>query len=114
MIMKDVVKVAVIGLGGRGLGLLKSCLLNMSEDVEVVAVCDNYQDRTDAGKQAVMKSKRGNVPFASTNYKEVIGRKEVDYCHVVGGPCQDCHRSDATWEVGRDGGRRGIHRARLL
>nr|MDO8109228.1 Gfo/Idh/MocA family oxidoreductase [Candidatus Sigynarchaeota archaeon] len=80
--MKDVVGVAVIGLGGRGLGTLKSCLLNMPEDVEVVAVCDNYQDRTDAGKQAVMKSQRGNIPFASTNYKEVIGRKEVD-CVII-------------------------------
>jgi hypothetical protein len=88
MVMKDVVKVAMIGLGGRGLGLLKSCLLNMSEDVEVVAVCDNYQDRTDAGKQAVMKSKRGNVPFASTNYKEVIGRKEVD-CVIIATSWED-------------------------
>jgi hypothetical protein len=79
--MKEVVRVAVIGLGGRGLSVMKSCLLNM-DDVEVVAVCDNYQDRTDAGKKAVMNSKRGNTPVASTNYKDVIGLKEVD-CVII-------------------------------
>ena len=61
---------------------LKSLLLRMSEDVEVVAVCDNYQDRTDAGKKAVMNSKRGNTPFASTNYKDVIKFQEVD-CVII-------------------------------
>ena len=38
--MKEFVRVAVVGLGGRGLSLLKLCLLRMHEDVEVVAVCD--------------------------------------------------------------------------
>ena len=75
--MKSVVRVAIVGLGGRGLGVLKSCLLRM-DDVEVVAVCDTYQDRTDAGKKAVMNSKRGNTPVASTNYQDVIGLPDVD------------------------------------
>jgi Glycosyl hydrolase 109, C-terminal domain/Oxidoreductase family, NAD-binding Rossmann fold len=86
--MKEVVKVAFIGLGGRGLSLLKSCILRMPEDVEVVAVCDNYKDRTDAGKKAVMKSTRGNVPIASTNYKDVIGLKEVD-CVIIATSWED-------------------------
>ncbi len=71
-------RVAVVGLGGRGLGLLKSCLLRMYEDVEVVAVCDVYEDRTEKGKKAVMHSKRGNIPVVSTNYKDIIGLDEVD------------------------------------
>ena len=76
--MEEVVRVAIVGLGGRGLSLLKSCLLRMHEDVEVVAVCDVYEDRTEAGKKAVMRSKRGNTPVASTNYKDIIGLEEVD------------------------------------
>jgi hypothetical protein len=86
--MKDVVKVAFCGLGGRGLSLMKSCLLNMPEDVEIVAVCDTYQDRTDAGKKAVMKSKRGNTPVASTNYMDIIGLKEVD-CVIIATSWED-------------------------
>jgi hypothetical protein len=88
MMMKEVVRVAFIGLGGRGYGLLKDCLLNMSDDVEIVAVCDNYQDRTEAGKKAVMKSKRGNTPIASTNYLDVIGLKEVD-CVLIATSWED-------------------------
>lgn len=86
--MKEIVRVAFCGLGGRGLGLLRSCLLNMPEDVEVVAVCDNYEDRTEAGKKAVMKSKRGNTPVASTNYKDIIGLKEVD-CVMIATAWED-------------------------
>lgn len=76
--MKDLVRVAVVGLGGRGLSLLKSCLLRMHDDVEVVAVCDVYEDRTEAGRMAVIRSKRGNTPVTSTNYKDIIGLEEVD------------------------------------
>ena len=60
----------------------------MPEDVEIVAVCDNYQDRTEAGKKAVMKSKRGNTPVASTNYKDIIGLKEVD-CVIIATSWED-------------------------
>lgn len=76
--MKNVVRVAFCGLGGRGYGLLKNCLLRMHDDVEIVAVCDIYEDRTVRGKKAVMKSKRGNTPVASTDYKDIIGLPEVD------------------------------------
>lgn len=86
--MKDVVRVAFLGLGGRGLSLLKGCLLRMHEDVEIVAVCDNFEDRTQAGKKAVMRSKRGNTPVASTNYKDVIGLDEVD-CVIIATSWED-------------------------
>lgn len=71
----DEVKLAVIGLGGRGIGLMH-CLLGM-HDVQIVAVCDNYQDRVDDGAKLV-KSKRGNMPVKSTDYHDVIGLDEVN------------------------------------
>jgi hypothetical protein len=79
--MKDVIHVAIVGLGGRGIGTLRN-LLRMHEDVEIVAVCDTYEDRTEKGKDLVMKSKRGNTPSTSTNYKDVISLKEVD-CVII-------------------------------
>lgn len=86
--MKDVVRVAFIGLGGRGYSLLRSCVLRMHDDVEVVAVCDSYEDRAERGKKAVMGSKRGNIPVSSTNYKDVIGLPEVD-CVLIATSWED-------------------------
>ena len=36
-------KIGVVGLGGRGRGVMEQVLLNM-EDVEIAAVCDVYED----------------------------------------------------------------------
>jgi|GEM_PF-4316340 len=60
--VNNIVKIGVIGLGVRGMGLLKGILLQM-EDVEVAAVCDLYEDRrndaalliqTEKGKSSVV------------------------------------------------------------
>ena len=74
--MKDKIKIGVVGLGGRGYGLLKYVMLTM-DDVEVVAVCDLYEDRTERGAQAVEEF-RGNVPFKTQNYKDILAMPEVD------------------------------------
>jgi len=42
--MKDKIKIGVIGLGGRGESLLQHVMLLM-DDVDVLAVCDEYMDR---------------------------------------------------------------------
>lgn len=66
----------VIGLGARGAGLLKDILLP-NEKVKVVAVCDAYQDRADAGANAV-KEKYGEKPFVSADFQEIIAHPAVD------------------------------------
>ena len=50
------VRLGVIGLGGRGRGLLKT-LLEM-EDVAVPALCDLYEDRLQLGAEMVVNSGR--------------------------------------------------------
>ena len=42
--MKTELNVAVVGLGNRGVSLLKHCILPR-EGVRVAAVCDVYEDR---------------------------------------------------------------------
>lgn len=42
--------IGVVGLGGRGLSLLEE--LAKMEDVSIAAVCDEYEDRTRAGRGA--------------------------------------------------------------
>lgn len=74
--MKEKIKIGVVGLGGRGYGLLRFVMLTM-DDVEVVAVCDLYEDRTERGAKAVEEF-RGNVPFKTQNYKDILAMPEVD------------------------------------
>ena len=48
--MKDI-KIGFIGLGERGIGLLKDIILEQGE--KVTAVCDTYSDRAQQGADAV-------------------------------------------------------------
>ncbi len=70
------VRMAVIGCGNRGFGLLKDILLNM-EDVEVVAVCDNYADRVERAA-AKVEEKRGKRPYGSTDHNELLKAGDFD------------------------------------
>ncbi len=72
------VRMGVIGLGGRGYGMLKHELLKM-DDVEITAVCDVYPDRCENAVKAVEEA-RGNTPFSTTNYHELL---EGGYCDAV-------------------------------
>lgn len=63
------IHLAVVGLGQRGLGNLKT-ILNM-EAINIVSVCDVYQDRCDEAAKVVCE-KLGTEPFKTTNYREAI------------------------------------------
>ena len=71
----DSVRVAVVGVSGRGRGLL-GLLLGMP-DVEVIGVSDLYEDRLARAKQDVIE-KRGNTPMASTDFRRLLEMKELD------------------------------------
>ena len=71
----------VIGLGLRGTSILKNILLNM-EDVEVVAVCDQYADRTEKSADRVFE-KSGKRPFETTDYKTLLARERIDAVYVA-------------------------------
>lgn len=72
--MKDI-KVAFIGLGGRGMSLLKDIVLPQGEIV--TAVCDLYEDRANAGADEVEKvlNVRPKVYF---DYKELLADENVN------------------------------------
>ncbi|MBR2018914.1 MAG: Gfo/Idh/MocA family oxidoreductase [Clostridia bacterium] len=75
------VKMGMIGLGQRGLSMLKSILLKM-EDVEIVAVCDEYADRTEQAACAVERA-TGKRPFASVDYADVLRLNGLDAVYVA-------------------------------
>lgn len=74
------VNVLFVGIGARGYGYLE--LLLSMEEVNVLAVCDLYEDRLKNGVKLV-EDKKGNTPLASTNYKELIDNKDLDCVFVV-------------------------------
>jgi predicted dehydrogenase len=67
----DRVRFASIGTGTRGCELLTASL--DVPGIECVAVCDLYDSRHEAAREAVKKQ----VP-ATRNYKEILDRKDVD------------------------------------
>ena len=69
------VRLGIIGLGGRGRGQTKT-LIQMP-DVEVTCVCDVYEDRIKLG-QDLIKEYRPYCPDGETDYRKVICRDDVD------------------------------------
>jgi len=67
----DTVRFASIGTGVRGCELLQASL--RVPGIECVAVCDLYDSRHEAAKEAVKK----DVP-ASRDYRKILDRKDVD------------------------------------
>jgi len=76
------VRLAIVGLGGRGCSQMKT-LLDMP-DVEIASVCDSYADRVEKG-QKIVEEARGYVPFGTTCAKEAMDREDVDAVVVMTG-----------------------------
>jgi len=79
--MGKTVKVGYIGLGRRGLGVLKRNVAKM-KDVEVVAVCDIYDDRLEAAREAVLE-RSGKEPILTKDYKKIINNKDIDAVFIM-------------------------------
>ncbi len=74
--MKDKLNIGIIGLGGRGYGLMDGVILHM-DDIDIVGVCDTYRDRAQNAADKVEQVK-GNKPFITQDYKELIASSEVE------------------------------------
>lgn len=73
--MKDRLQIAVLGQGGRGAGMLKT-ILGM-DNIDIVGICDRYEDRMQNGADAVEKA-QGKRPFATQCYKEILDMQGLD------------------------------------
>ena len=79
--MGEKIKLAVIGLGGRGKSMLKNVIVRF-DDVEITALCDLYEDRNEAAAEIVREAK-GNTPFCTADYKEVLARDDVEAVYIA-------------------------------
>ena len=77
--MKEIMKIAVVGLGGRGCSLIKDAMLPAAESygIEIAAVLDNYEDRTAKGAN-IVEEKTGKRPVEAKNYQEILANPEID------------------------------------
>lgn len=73
--MKQKLKVGIIGLGGRGYGMLP-CLLGM-KDVEYTMVCDPYEDRVTQAQDKIEEATKVR-PAGTTDYRDVIAAPDMD------------------------------------
>jgi len=68
--------IAIIGLGNRGSFMITDTIVHL-DDVEIIALCDVYEDRTE--KNAKVLEDLGRVrPKTFTNYHDVLALPEVD------------------------------------
>ncbi len=74
--MKKRLKFGVIGLGCRGRSLLKNILLNQ-DDVDVVAVCDIYQERIDESIKRIKDAKNLDAN-GYLDYKDLFKKEKID------------------------------------
>lgn len=74
--MKETIKIGLIGLGARGLSLLKMVYME-HPNVEVTAVCDCYMDRCEQAAEAMEQAGKQR-PLLTENYKEILQMPEID------------------------------------
>ena len=74
--MSQKVKMAMIGLGSRGKGLLETAYLEHPE-AEFVAICDIYEDRCQECADVIEKA-GFERPITTTNYKDILAMPQVE------------------------------------
>ncbi len=70
------INVGVIGLGPRGRGLISSMLI--CKGVEIVALCDRYEDRIEKATERIVEKFGRKAPKSYTNYMDLINDPEVE------------------------------------
>ena len=76
------IRMGVIGLGKRGVSVMRDVILGF-DDVDVVALCDTYEDRVEDGN-AIVKEQRGHdAEIRTTDYREVLKDTTLDAVYVA-------------------------------
>ncbi len=78
--MKEFVNIGMIGISGRGSGMLRELL--KCDGVRVPAVCDKYEDRAENGKKIVEEA-TGTTPDVYLDHKELLAREDLDAVFVA-------------------------------
>ncbi|MBE6637385.1 MAG: Gfo/Idh/MocA family oxidoreductase [Ruminococcaceae bacterium] len=74
--MKSMVKIGFIGLGRRGISVLRQNFIDM-KDVEIVAICDQSVARMEEACNFICEKGRP-TPMMTTNYRDIIQHPSID------------------------------------
>lgn len=74
--MKKTVKIGYVGLGRRGMNMLRHQFLNML-DVEIAAICD-LSDENLAKIREYLTEKNLSVPILTKKYEDLVDNPEID------------------------------------
>ena len=74
-------RMGVIGYGKRGSSVTREILLRM-KDVQVIAICDSYEDRVREGIADVGK-KEGKPANGYTDYREMLEKEALDGVYIA-------------------------------
>ena len=74
--MKDVIRIGYIGLGRRGLDVLRACFSEM-DDVEIGWICD-FEEENLKKALAMLDEKGRPRPFSTTEYRKILEDESVD------------------------------------
>lgn len=74
--MKNIVNIGYIGLGRRGISVLRECFSQM-KDVKISAICDKSAARMERAVE-IVKEKSGSVPRMVMDYHEILADPTID------------------------------------
>ena len=74
--MKDTVRIGYIGLGRRGMAVLKHNVAKMA-DVEIVALCDTYAPCLDEAAQ-MLEGMGVPAPRLTADYRDIVNDPTID------------------------------------
>lgn len=74
--MSERTKMGLIGLGNRGMQLLED-IFSQHPDVEIVAVCDVYEDRVHRAQKLLVEKGKA-APFTTLDYRTILEMPEVE------------------------------------
>lgn len=81
--MKEKIKIGYIGVGERGMGVLKACLVHM-KDVEICRVSDLLQERMENAAKLIYEN-TGKNPILTKDYREILLDPSVDAVFIMTG-----------------------------
>ena len=90
-------RAGVVGLGCRGYVLLETILA--TDDADIVAVCDVYEDRVQRAKDKV-KEISGKTPEGFTDFNEMIEKGGIDAMYIASSWCEHIHMAIDCMEHG--------------
>lgn len=72
------IRLGVIGLGGRGFGLLRDNITKLDEYFTVSGLCDVYEDRVEDARKLVAERDSEMSPLCTTKYEELLADKNTE------------------------------------